>query len=100
MLVCTPVLVQTGFGNAFHNIAKALVCSRELGARYWPSCWQMDYAAALPPGLVASSRMPHLAKRLRYHLTHRFLQFGKLSTRRWGSSPSRMLSPHSFPPGA
>lgn len=77
MLVCTPALVQTGFGNAFHDIAKALVCSRELGARYWPGYWQMDYAAALPPGLVASSRAIHLAQRLRYRLTHHFLHFGE-----------------------
>jgi|GEM_PF-3073959 len=87
MLVCTPALVQTGFGNAFHDIAKALVCSRELGARYWPGYWQMDYVAALPPGLVVSSRILHLAKRLRYHVTHRFLRFGEAEHKATGIVP-------------
>jgi hypothetical protein len=71
MIVCRPIVGQNGFGNEFLNVAKALVCAKEMGARFLKPRWPAPYEQLLTGEFNEQNLLRHRLRFLRYRLTHR-----------------------------
>jgi len=74
MIICRPRIGGNGFGNEFMYMAKALVCSMELGARFWKPRWPAPYDGVFTAQHHEPSLIRHRLRGLRYRLTHRWIE--------------------------
>jgi len=74
MIACRPIVGQNGFGNEFMNVAKAIVCARELGAKFVKTRWPEPYARLLTHEFHEPYLWRHRLRFLRYRLTHRVVE--------------------------
>ncbi len=74
MIACRPLVGQNGFGNEFLNVAKALVCCKELGARFIKPKWPAPYETLLTREFNERYLWRHRLRWLCYQLTHRCVE--------------------------
>ncbi|HKL21230.1 MAG TPA: hypothetical protein VJ904_05450, partial [Tichowtungia sp.] len=83
----TAELKGNGFGNEFIQLAKLLICRKELGLPVLPAYWRSAYRSVIPSDLYFSNRMQRALRLCADPVRFRTLRFDDAAHQTTGKIP-------------